>query len=122
MFRNRKIKVRYFPRPKIEDTHHCATPLLENKIENIILYLGTNDALQSILIKKLEKKKEKKEVFTNRLKKQGITYVLIYITHYITHNNIIHKHLRRDGLHLNLVGFTIFVTNFVSYSEKLTSD
>ena len=59
MFRNRKIKVRYFPRPKIEDTHHCATPLLENKTENIILYLGTNNALQSILIKKLEKKKKK---------------------------------------------------------------
>ena len=45
MSRNRKIKVRYFPVAKIKDTYHYAIPLLEKKPENIILHLGTNDAL-----------------------------------------------------------------------------
>ena len=44
LWRNRKIKVRYFPGAKIKDTYHYAIPLLEKKPENIILHLGTNDA------------------------------------------------------------------------------
>ena len=44
MSRNRKIKVKYFSGAKIKDMYHYAFPLLEIKPENIILYLGTNDA------------------------------------------------------------------------------
>ena len=46
------------------------------------------------------------ENLTNRLKKQDIPY--------ITHDNITHKHLYRDGLHLNSVGFFILAENFLS--------
>ena len=45
MSRNRKIKVRYFPRAKLKDIYHYAISLLEKRPENIILHLGTNDAL-----------------------------------------------------------------------------
>ena len=123
MSRNRKIKVRYFPGAKIKDMYHYAIPLLEKKPENIILHLGTNDApyksdtdilkdlieLKDFILEKSpsckritlssptvrtdrENAKENNENFTNRLKKQGM--------HYITHDNITHKHLYRDGLHL----------------------
>ena len=41
---NRKIKVRYFPGAKIKGMYQYAIPLLEKKLENTILPLGTNDA------------------------------------------------------------------------------
>ena len=44
MSRNRKIKVRYFPEAKIKGMYQYAIPLLEKKLENTILPLGTNDA------------------------------------------------------------------------------
>ena len=44
MSRDRKIKVRCFPGPKIKDMCHYAITLLEKKSENIVLRLGTNDA------------------------------------------------------------------------------
>ena len=50
------------------------------------------------------------EFFTNRLKEQGIPYV--------THDNIIPKHLYRDGLHLNSVGFYILAENCLSYIRR----
>ena len=55
------------------------------------------------------------EVLINRLKEQGIPY--------ITHDNIIHKHLYRDSLNSNSVPF--FRSHWkvsVLYSGKLTSD
>ena len=57
-----------------------------------------------------ENAKEKNENLTNRLKKQGIPY--------ITHDKITHKHLYRDGLHLNSVGFSILDENFLSYIRR----
>ena len=103
--------------------YHYAIPLLEKKPENIILHFGTNDApcksdtnilkdlieLKDFILEKLpsckritlssptgrtdrENAKKNNENLTNRLKKQGIPY--------ITHDNITHKHLYRDGLHL----------------------
>ena len=48
--------------------------------------------------------KKNNEIFINRLRKQDIPY--------ITHNSIIHKHLSRDGLHLDSV----------LYSKELISD
>ena len=52
------------------------------------------------------KAKTNNENLTNTLKKQGIPY--------ITHDNITHKHLYRDDLHLNSVGFSILAENFLS--------
>ena len=120
---NRKIKVRYFPGAKIKDINHFVIPLLEKNPENITLHLGTNDGryksdtdiltdlieLKDFILEKSpsckritlssstvrtdrENAKENNENFTNRLKKQGM--------HYITHDNITHKHLYRDGLDL----------------------
>ena len=34
---------------------------------------------------------------------------------YITHDNIIKKHLYRDGLHLNRIGSTIIAENFLFF-------
>ena len=141
MSRNRKIKVRYFPGAKIKDMYHYAIPLLEKKPENIILHLGTNDApyksdtnilkdlieLKDFILEKLpsckritlssptgrtdrENAKKNNENLTNRLKQQGIPY--------ITHDNIIHKNLFRDGLHLNSLGFSILAENFQSFIQK----
>ena len=130
MSRNRKIKVRYFQGAKIKDMYH-------QKPKNVILHLGKNyapyksdtDILKDLIelkdfilekspsCKKItlstpkvrtdrESAKKNNENLTNRLKKQGIPY--------ITHDNITHKHLYRDGLHLNLVGFSILAENFPS--------
>ena len=44
------------------------------------------------------------------MKEQGIPY--------ITQDNITHKHLFRDGLHLNSVGFSILTENFLSYIRR----
>ena len=134
MFRNRKIKVK--------DMYHYAIPLLEKKSENIILHFGTNDArfksgtdilkdlieLKDFILEKLHSCKKKNtlssptvrtdkknarqnnDIFTKRLKEQGIPY--------ITHDNITQKHLYRDGLHLNSVGFSILAENFLSYIRR----
>ena len=121
--------------------YHYAIPLLEKKPENIILHLGTNDApyksdtdilkdlieLKDFILEKSpsckkitlstpkvrtdrESAKKNNENLTNRLKKQGIPY--------ITHDNITHKHLYRDGLYLNSVGFSILAENFLSYIRR----
>ena len=139
--RNRKIKVRYFPGAKIKDMYHYVIPLLKKKPENIILHVGTNDApyksdtdilkdlidLKDFILEKSpsckkitlssptvhtyrENAKKNNENLTNRLKKQGIPY--------ITHGHITHKHLYRDGLHLNSVGFSILAENFLSYIRR----
>ena len=141
MSRNRKIKVRYFPGAKIKDMYHYAIPLLEKKPENIILHLGTNDApyksdtdilkdlieLKDFILEKSpsckkitlstpkvrtdrESAKKNNENLTNRLKKQGIPYIM--------HDNVTHKHLYRNGLHLNSVGFSILPENFLSYIRR----
>ena len=37
---------------------------------------------------------------------------------YITHDYIIKKHLYRDGLHLNRIGFTILAEHFLSFIRR----
>ena len=137
MSRNTEIKVRYFPGVKAKDMYHYAISLLEKKPENILLHLDTNDAPLNLVlmfwkiwlnwrisfrrshpaVNKItlsspavrtdrENVKKNNENLTNRLKKQGIPY--------IAHDNIAHKHLYRDGLHLNSVGFSIRSENFLS--------
>ena len=121
--------------------YHYALPLLEKKLEIIILHLDTNDGLyksgtdilkdltqlQDFILEKSpsckkialstptvhadrENAKKNNRNLTNRLKKQGIPY--------ITHDNITHKYLCRDGLHLNSVGFSILAENFLSYTRR----
>ena len=121
--------------------YHYAIPLLEKKPEIIIIHLDTNDApyksdtdilkdltqLQDFILEKSpsckkitlstptvrtdrENAKKNNGNLTNRLKKQGIPY--------ITHDNITHKYLYRDGLHLNSVGFSILAENFLSYIRR----
>ena len=138
MYRNRKIKVRYFQGTKIKDMYRYAIPLLENKQENVLLYFSTNDAacksgtnilkdlieLKHFILEKSprcnkltlspptdrtdkESAKKNNEILTNRLKEQGIPY--------ITHDNIIHKHLYRNGLHLNSADFSCLAENFLSF-------
>ena len=103
---------------------HCEIPLLDKKTENIILHLGKNDApcksdidilkdlieLKDFILEKShsckkitlssptvrtdrENTKKNNENLTNKLKEQGIPY--------IKYDNITHKHLYRDSLHLN---------------------
>ena len=124
----------------MKDMYHYAILLLEKKLENIILHLGTNDApykfdtdilkdlieLKDFILERSpsckritlstptvrndrENTKKSNENLTNRLKKQGISY--------IAHDNITHKHLYCDGLHLNSVGFSILTENFLSYIQ-----
>ena len=121
--------------------YHHAIPPLEKQLENIILYLGINDTpyksgtnilkdlieLKDFILEKLpsckkttfwsltvrtdkDSAKKNNEIFTNRMKEQGIPY--------ITHGNITHKHLYRDGLHLNSVGSSIFAENFPFYIRR----
>ena len=47
------------------------------------------------------------ESFISSLNKSDVSY--------ITHDNIIKKHLYRDGLHLNRIGFTTLGENFLSF-------
>ena len=133
---NRKIKVRYFLGPKINDMYvPLCIPFLEKRPENIILHLNTNNApyksgtnilkdlieLKDFILEKQpsckkitlwsptvsadkESARKNNEILTNRLKEQGIPY--------IKHNNIIHSHLYRDGLHLNSVGFPFLLKIF----------
>ena len=37
---------------------------------------------------------------------------------YITHDNINKKHVYRDGLNLNRIGFTILAENFLSFIRR----
>ena len=53
--------------------------------------------------------KKNTETFTNRVKKTRYT---------LTHDNIIHEHLYRDGLYLNTVAFSILTENGVSYIRR----
>ena len=53
---------------------------------------------------------KKNKIFTSRLKEQGIPYIKL--------DNIIHKYLYRDALHLNWVSFSILAQNFLSYIRR----
>ena len=58
-----------------------------------------------------ESTKKNNEILTKRLKEQVLPY--------ITHNNIIHKHLYRNGLHLNLIGFPFSLKIFCLIFEQI---
>ena len=138
MPRNRKVKIRFFPGAKIKDTFHYAIPLLEKNPDYVILYVGTNDApykggsdISNEILELMRFIKEKhpgcnkitlsvpiirtdnynankeNESFISSLNKSDVSY--------ITHDNITKKHLHREGLHLNRIGFTILAKNFLSF-------
>ena len=44
LWRNRKVKVGFFPGAKMTDFYYYLVPLLKKKPDNIILHFGTNDA------------------------------------------------------------------------------
>ena len=141
MSRNRKVKIRFFPGAKIKDMFHYAIPLLEKKPDYVILHVGTNDApykggsdISKEILELMRFIKEKhpgckkitlsapiirtdnynankeNERFISSLNKSDVSY--------ITHDNIIKKHLYRDGLHLNRIGFTILAENFLSFIRR----
>ena len=141
MSRNRKVKIRFFPGAKIKDMFHYAIPLLEKKPDYVILHVDTNDApykggsdisneipelMRFIKEKHPGRKKitlsapiirtdnynanKENERFISSLNKSDVSY--------ITHDNIIKKHLYRDGLHLNRIGFTILAENFLSFIRR----
>ena len=141
MSRNRKVKIRFFPGAKIKDMFHYAIPLLEKKPDYIILHVGTNDApykggsdISNEILELMRFIKEKhpgckkitlsaptiptdnynankeNESFISSLNKSDVSY--------ITHDNIIKKHLYRDRLHLNRIGFTILAENFLSFIRR----
>ena len=58
-----------------------------------------------------ERAKKNNRILTNSLKEQGIPY--------LTLDNIIHKHLYCDSLHLNLVGFSILAETFLSCIREI---
>ena len=120
---------------------HYAIPLLEKKPDYVILHVGTNDApykggsdISNEILELMRFIKEKhpgckkitlstpiirtdnynankeNERFISSLNKSDVSY--------ITHDNIIKKHLYRDGLHLNRIGFTILAENFKSFIRR----
>ena len=141
MSRNRKVKIRFFPDAKIKDMFHYAIPLLEKKPDYVILHVGTNDApykggsdISNEILELMRLIKEKhpgrkkiilsapiirtdnynankeNERFISSLNKSDVSY--------ITHDNIIKKHLYKDGLHLNRIDFTILAENFLSFIRR----
>ena len=141
MSRNRKVKIRFFPGAKIKDMFHYAIPLLEKKPDYVILHVGTNDApykagsdISNEILELMRFTKEQRpgckkitlsapiirtdtynankenESFISSLNKSNVSY--------ITHDNIIKKHLYRDGLHLNRIDVTILAGNFQSFFPR----
>ena len=144
MSRNRKVKIRFFPGAKIKDMFHYAIPLLEKKPDHVILHVGTNDGtndaykggsdISNEILELMSFIKEKhpgcrkitlpapiirtynynankeNESFISSLNKSDVSY--------ITHDNITKKHLYRDGLQLNRIGFTILAENFLSFIRR----
>ena len=55
--RNRKVKVSFFPGPKMKDFYYYLVSFLKKKLDNIILHVGTNDASyknEDVIFKKLK--------------------------------------------------------------------
>ena len=136
MSRNRKVKIRFFQGAKIKDMFHYATPLLETNPDYVILHVGTNDApnkggsdISNEILELMRFIKEKhpgcKEITlsapiirtdnynTNKESESFISSLNKSDVSYITHDNILKKHLYRDELHLNRIGITIFAENFL---------
>ena len=128
--RNRKIKIRFFPGAKIKDMFHYAIPLLEKNPDYVILHVGTNDAILELMRFIKEKHPGCKKITlsapiirtdnynANKENERFISSLNKSDVSYITLDNIIKKHLYRDGLHLNRIGFTILAENFLSFIRR----
>ena len=142
-----KVKVRPFPRAKTEDMFHYLVPLLEKMLNYVIvLYIGTNDAMDyeaSDIAKKILQVKEfikvrvpNREVIISRPIKrrdndsasrviEEVVAQFQKLTNYMIGNeNIEKKQLGKRGLHLNGFGSKKFAQYLINiwYSKKLFCD
>ena len=135
--RSRKVKVRFFPRAKMKDFYYYLIPLLQKKLENIIVRFGTNDAPYKN-DDKIYKKLKSIKVFINKRHPSCKVYISAQILRLdsknansilqkyvdkskvaeeksvILHDNILSSHLNKDGLHLNSSGTIKLTENFIS--------
>ena len=135
--RSRKVKVRFFPRAKMKDFYYYLIPLLQKKLENIIVSFGTNDAPYKN-DDKIYKKLKSIKFFINKRHPSCKVYISAQILRLdsknansilqkyvdkskvaeeksvILHDNILSSHLNKDGLHLNSSGTIKLTENFIS--------
>ena len=141
-----KVKVRPFPRAKTEDIFHYLVPLLEKMLNYVIvLYIGTNDAMDyeaSDIAKKILQVKEfikvrvpNREVIISRPIKrrdndsasrviEEVVAQFQKLTNYMIGNeNIEKKQLGKRGLHLNGFGSKKFAQYLINiwYSNIMNS-
>ena len=121
--RNRKLKVRFFPGVKIEDSYYYLVPLLKKKAD-IILDFGTNDTPyknEDEIYKELKSKKDYKQgdvhlakyiYISNNVTVRQQKYLKKYVEKLkvveeksvIQHDNILSSHLSKNGLHVSSYG------------------
>ena len=137
-----KVKVRPFPQAKTEDMFHYLVPLLEKMLNYVIvLYIGTNDAMDyeaSDIAKKILQVKEfikvrvpNREVIISRPIKrrdndsasrviEEVVAQFQKLTNYMIGNeNIEKKQLGKRGLHLNGFGLKKFTQNLIAGIREL---
>ena len=141
MSSKRLIKVRKFPGATIDDMRHYLIPILEKKPDHIILHVGTNDTinhegneiidkllqLKSFILEKLPKTNiviSKPILRTDAEKpKAVVSDVNIKLNelnvNLIDNKNLMERHLRGKGLHLNRKGILLFAKNLIEGIRKL---
>ena len=120
---------------------HYAIPLVQKNPRYVILPVDTNDApctacsdISNEIFELMNIIKWKHPVCkkitlstpivcadsynTNKENESFISSVKESTVSYITHENIIKRHLHRDGLYLNRIGFTSFTGNFLSFIRR----
>ena len=136
---NRKVKVGIFPGAETED---LISNLKKKKPDNIIIHIGTNDALyknENVIYEELKQIKDliiahhpdcknicischivrtdNKKV--NNVLKKYIDILKRAEKNISFHNNNLESHLYRDGLHLNGNGTIMLAGNFISRIRRL---
>ena len=134
-------KVRVLPGSSVEDIFFNITPLLRKKPTNIILHIGTNNAVygnSNQIIDKLMKLKEYimlklpncNLIFSSLINRVDDAKAQLTVTmtnnrlahldiRVINNNNINGKHLGRKGLHLNSHGTGKLAVNFIKVLKTL---
>ena len=119
----KRIKVRYFPGGKTEDSQYHLIPRFKKEPNNIIICFGASDSpckTEDFIHKELVNVKETINKFHPNCKEANNTlekYNNILKQeerNIIFHNNISASHLHRDVLHLNLNGTIMITGNLLS--------